>query len=369
MNFPATHSPEFIRILANPRSSLTFLLTFLIISPNSTLSQSSFSSATDENYSSSSDSVTKFRPSLAVVIGVLSIVFSLSTLVLIYAKCCRVLSSVHQENLGNLPRSRSRLSGIDKRVIESLPFFKFSTLKGWKNGLECSVCLSAFDDIETLRLLPKCKHAFHIDCIDQWLERHSSCPLCRFKVIEDDIALFAYSNSLRFNEPESEFERSSNLELFIEREGSSRFGPRVSESEDEDLEMLHKFNHRIMIVDDHDPMILKNRWSNVSSSDLLFLKSEMITCVSSNRFDRHPSPENGNSGDRKSMDSGGRRSVSEITVHPRFLDVRVEEEKLRSLWLPIARETVQRFAHRENRSAPSGQRLSVDPKSDELLNV
>ncbi|KVI01239.1 E3 ubiquitin-protein ligase ATL42-like [Cynara cardunculus var. scolymus] len=370
MNFPTTHSPEFIKIPVNPRSSLTFILTFLIISPNSTHSQSSFSSAIDE--SSSSDSVTKFQPSLAVVIGVLSIVFSLSILVLIYAKCCRISSSIHQESFGNLLRTRSRFSGIDKRIIESLPSFKFSMLKGWKNGLECSVCLSAFEDVEILRLLPKCKHAFHINCIDQWLEKHSSCPLCRFKVIEEDIALFTYSNSLRFHEPEFE---PSSLELFIEREGSSRFGPKIELTEDDqDQEILHKFNHRIMIVGDHDPIILKNRWSSLTSSDLLFLKSEMITCMSSNRFDRHPSPENkrnSDGGDGEDMDSGGRRSVSEITIHPRFLEtpVRVEDERLRSVWLPIARETVQRFAHKENRSAPNGQRLKVDPNLEELWNV
>nr|XP_043627292.1 E3 ubiquitin-protein ligase ATL42-like [Erigeron canadensis] len=365
MNTPTTTRwLEFIRIPANRRKRVNCIITFLIIFPKLTLSQSSYSSTIDEHYSKSSDSNFNFEPSLAVAVGALSIAFSLTFLTLIYVKCCRISSSNHHENFGSLPRSRSRFSGIDKAIIESLPFFKFSNLKGWKNGLECSVCLSTFEDVEVLRLLPKCKHAFHIDCIDQWLEKHSSCPLCRFKVAKEDITHFTYSNSLRFNVSEP-----SNLSLFIEREGSSRFGNTNIENDHDHQKILHKFNHRIMVCDDHDPMILRTRWSNVSSSDLLFLKSEMISCVSSNRFDHHFCPEN----ERGVTESGGRRSVSEITVHPRFLEgeVRVEEERLRRLWLPIARKTVERFANNSSESncVLDDQRIQIDIKSKELLHV
>ncbi|GJZ34379.1 E3 ubiquitin protein ligase ATL42-like protein [Tanacetum coccineum] len=357
---------EFIAFPANPLRVLTFIATCLIIFSSFTLSHSSYSPENGEKYSNS-DSVSKFEPSLVVVVGALSIVFSLTFITLIYIKCCHVPSSGdHHETFGNLSTTRSRCSGLDKTIIELLPSFKFSTLKGWKNGLECSVCLSTFEDVEVLRLLPKCKHAFHIDCIDQWLEKHSTCPLCRVKVIEDDIALFTNSCSLRFNASEP-----SSPGLFIEREGSSRFGTNIDKDE-----ILHKFNHRIMVCDDHDPMMLKTRWSNVSSSDLLFLKSEMIACESSNRSDDHLCVEiEENLGkDRETIvgprESCERRSVSEITVHPRFLEgeVKVEEKRLRKLWLPIARKTVERFANKEISSA-SGHRLHIDTKSNEFLDV
>ncbi|GKV06669.1 hypothetical protein SLEP1_g18529 [Rubroshorea leprosula] len=251
-------------------------------------------------------SATNFQPSLAVVIGVLVIMFSLTFILLIYAKCCHRgsrSSSIHGDNnLAVFNRSR-RYSGIDKTVIESLPFFRFSSLKGSKQGLECSVCLSKFEDIEILRLLPKCKHAFHINCIDRWLEKHSSCPLCRQRVSVDDPTLVAYSNSFRFLWSQSDRGEESNIELYVQREenrqGSSRFGIgsfRKTENQNKDTELLiqedsgagnendrkalHKFNHKIIVSD----FVFKNRWSNVTSSDLMFLNSELLNEISSDRF-------------------------------------------------------------------------------------
>nr|GEZ34919.1 E3 ubiquitin-protein ligase ATL42-like [Tanacetum cinerariifolium] len=414
MKFPASFLPEFLIVIS-----------IILISCNQINSQPG-------GVSGSNDSTrTNFQPSLAVVIGVLGIMFSLTFCLLLYAKCCHRPSSaqyLNQENFGGIQRSASRVSGLNKTVIESLPFFRFSTLKGWRNGLECSICLSKFEDVEILRLLPKCKHAFHLDCVDQWLEKHSGCPLCRCKVSEEDATLFAYSGSFRFLNNQSDRAReSSNLELFIEREGSTRFGSqrsfRKTEGEIdhqeilEDQDILHKYNHRIVISDYGQDLMSKNRWSNLTSSDLLFLKSEMITslssnsfdhrndqknvaCMSSNKVDTNPSdktladgnyhnhdhqvikikedikrkrefekkikkfpsgePGIGSSDEPKSAKLVEQRSMSEIIVHTRFLDVESSkketynsgetssnEERLNRLWLPIARRTVQWFANRD----------------------
>lgn len=71
--------------------------------------------------------------------------------------------------------------GLDPSVLRSIPVIVFRP-KEFKDGLECAVCLSELVDGEKARLLPKCNHGFHVDCIDMWFQSHSTCPLCRNSV-------------------------------------------------------------------------------------------------------------------------------------------------------------------------------------------
>ncbi|KAG5534274.1 hypothetical protein RHGRI_022408 [Rhododendron griersonianum] len=77
---------------------------------------------------------------------------------------------------------RLSLRGLDPAAINSFPLFIYSEIKNHRIGkgeLSCAVCVSEFEDNERLRLLPKCDHAFHPECIDPWLASHSTCPICR----------------------------------------------------------------------------------------------------------------------------------------------------------------------------------------------
>lgn len=54
----------------------------------------------------------------------------------------------------------------------------------WKENhhmrlLECVICLGVIEEGEKVRILPKCDHTFHVECIDRWLGLRSTCPLCR----------------------------------------------------------------------------------------------------------------------------------------------------------------------------------------------
>ncbi|GMH16443.1 hypothetical protein Nepgr_018284 [Nepenthes gracilis] len=142
------------------------------------------------------NSYSPFKPSIAVIVALLTTMFSVTFLLLLYAKHCRrgngvvgYLGDGANNTRGATPVSARKNSGIDWSVIESLPVFRFSSLTGQRHGLECAVCLNRFDPIEVLRMLPKCKHAFHVECVDTWLDAHSTCPLCRYRVDPEDVLL------------------------------------------------------------------------------------------------------------------------------------------------------------------------------------
>lgn len=49
----------------------------------------------------------------------------------------------------------------------------------------CSICIEEFENGERIRVLPRCRHGFHYECIKPWLtERQGCCPLCKTSVIE-----------------------------------------------------------------------------------------------------------------------------------------------------------------------------------------
>jgi len=47
---------------------------------------------------------------------------------------------------------------------------------------ECSICIETYRIGVRVKSLPRCTHIFHANCIDQWLKRKTTCPLCRLQV-------------------------------------------------------------------------------------------------------------------------------------------------------------------------------------------
>ncbi|XP_058184932.1 E3 ubiquitin-protein ligase ATL31-like [Rhododendron vialii] len=174
---PALHGDfhQFLRLL--------FLLS-AAAAPTATAQMSSNSS------SSSGSSYTNVNPSMSIIIVVLFVAFLFMLSLSVYIRYCNpdaVNSGQSRRGAAARQRqSRQRQSkpGLDPEVIESFPIFQYSDVKDPKFGkgggtLECAVCIAEFENDDALRLLPKCDHVFHPECIDAWLASHSTCPVCR----------------------------------------------------------------------------------------------------------------------------------------------------------------------------------------------
>jgi len=61
---------------------------------------------------------------------------------------------------------------------EQIGSIKSRKLKKKIAGERCCICLGDFAKGEEIRELG-CKHMFHKDCVDQWLQQNRKCPLCK----------------------------------------------------------------------------------------------------------------------------------------------------------------------------------------------
>nr|GME15419.1 NEP1-interacting protein-like 1 [Ipomoea batatas] len=75
--------------------------------------------------------------------------------------------------------------GLSNDMIKKLPKYRFQhSAKMCRNfeDITCAICLQDFEGREYVRMLPSCRHSFHLPCIDEWLVRHGNCPVCRTDV-------------------------------------------------------------------------------------------------------------------------------------------------------------------------------------------
>lgn len=138
------------------------------------------------------DSGANFSPLVIAIIGILASAFLLVSYYTAVSKYCgnrdsQRGSSQHDPdeefNDSHSPSPhepwQGAHSGLDEALIKSITVCKYKKGDGLVEGTDCSVCLNEFQEHESLRLLPKCSHAFHLPCIDMWLKSHYNCPLCR----------------------------------------------------------------------------------------------------------------------------------------------------------------------------------------------
>ena len=55
------------------------------------------------------------------------------------------------------------------------------------NDDECPICMDGFDEKRGIRIT--CEHAFHKECIVEWLQGDNRCPVCRYEYPHKEISL------------------------------------------------------------------------------------------------------------------------------------------------------------------------------------
>jgi len=67
--------------------------------------------------------------------------------------------------------------------IQALPVHKVDEHTNLGTQTCCTICIEDFQDGDELKTLP-CLHIYHKKCIDSWLARDNSCPVCKHPIGE-----------------------------------------------------------------------------------------------------------------------------------------------------------------------------------------
>ncbi|XP_026105196.1 RING finger protein 150-like [Carassius auratus] len=82
-------------------------------------------------------------------------------------------------------RSQRRLSDAAKKAISKL---QVRTIRKGDKETEsdfdnCAVCIKDYKPNDVVRILP-CRHVFHKNCVDPWLQDHRTCPMCKMNILK-----------------------------------------------------------------------------------------------------------------------------------------------------------------------------------------
>ena len=81
----------------------------------------------------------------------------------------------------------SRENPTDQAILSELPETRIDDIKKLdKDKQNCVICMEDFKNGDKITNLP-CLHMFHTNCIQSWLKTQNTCPICKFKLTQDNI--------------------------------------------------------------------------------------------------------------------------------------------------------------------------------------
>ncbi|KAI4354977.1 hypothetical protein L6164_003796 [Bauhinia variegata] len=84
------------------------------------------------------------------------------------------------ESRADIEQPEHHVNAAEPVLVAAIPTMKFNQ-EAFSSieDTQCVICLAEYKEREVLRIMPKCGHSFHLSCIDMWLRKQSTCPVCR----------------------------------------------------------------------------------------------------------------------------------------------------------------------------------------------
>ncbi|PIN06728.1 hypothetical protein CDL12_20715 [Handroanthus impetiginosus] len=104
-------------------------------------------------------------------------------IVIAYIMCCYlVIDFISQDDENIRAEQDLHSSSYSHLSVEELQEITFLYHRVGANFSTCAICLENLQQEEVCRVLPACRHEFHAQCIDPWLLKRLTCPVCRQRV-------------------------------------------------------------------------------------------------------------------------------------------------------------------------------------------
>ncbi|XP_057435558.1 putative RING-H2 finger protein ATL62 [Lotus japonicus] len=122
-------------------------------------------------------------------------------------------------------------------LLDAIPTLKFNQ-EAFSSieDTQCVICLADYKEREVLRIMPKCGHTFHLSCIDIWLRKQSTCPVCRLPLKNSSetkhVRPVTFTTTMSQSHDESHTsERNEDVERRVEPTASNSLQPTSAEPE------------------------------------------------------------------------------------------------------------------------------------------
>lgn len=78
---------------------------------------------------------------------------------------------------GDETREQERLHHVSERMPPPMSYGIHELRTRFSS--ECCICLEEYETGDRCQVFPVCNHVYHSNCIDNWLKKNSTCPICR----------------------------------------------------------------------------------------------------------------------------------------------------------------------------------------------